>query len=93
MNVTDRCFVYFACLSVIVFVGYYIAEKQVIGSHIVECTVERVVDDSNDMPAVDERYDRPYTIVSHQPRWSVFSVPGDLGEPGRRVNVVPPESE
>jgi len=93
MNLADRCFVYLACLSIVCFVGYSIAEKKFIGNHIVECTVERVVDDSDDMPAVDERYERPYTIVSYQPRWSVFTMPGDLGEPGQIVRLSPPVAE
>jgi hypothetical protein len=89
MNIADRFFVYHACLSVMLFVGFSIHESKT-GSKVVECTVERVVDSDDDEPVANERFKKPYTVVSYQPRWAVFDVPGDLGEPGQIVKLIPP---
>lgn len=93
MNMLDRFFFYAACLGVVGFCLFSIAHHQNTGPKTVKCTVARVVDDETDEPVANERHKRPYTVLHYQPAWMVFDVPGDLGEPGRRVNVVPPESE
>jgi hypothetical protein len=89
MNIADRFFVYLACLSVMLFVAFSIHEAKQ-GDRLVECVVERVVDSDDDEPVANERYKKPYTVVSYQPRWAVFDVPGDIGEPGTVVKLVPP---
>lgn len=93
MNTLDRFFLYAACLGVVGFALFSIAHQQTVGPHTVECVVARVVDDESDEPVANERHKRPYTVLHHQPRWTAFTMPGDLGEPGQIVNVVPPVVE
>ena len=93
MNMIDRFFVYAACLGVVGFCLFSIAHQQDVGPKTVKCTVARVVDDETDEPVANERLKRPYTVLHHQPAWTVFEVPGDLGEPGMAVYVVPPAVE
>jgi hypothetical protein len=93
MNMVDRFFFYAACLSVAGFCLFYVAHQQDTGPATVKCTVARVVDDETDEPVVNERHKRPYTVLHYQPAHSVFDLPGDLGEPGQIVYVIPPKSE
>lgn len=91
MNMIDRFFLYAACLGVVGFCLFSIAHQHDTGPKAVECTVARVVDDETDEPIANERLKRPYTVLQYSPKWAVFDVPVDLGEPGQIVYVVPPE--
>ena len=93
MNTLDRFFLYAACLSLAGFSLFSISHQQDVGPKTVRCVVERVVDDESDEPVANEQWKRPYTVLSYQPAWTVFDVPGDLGEPGKYVNYVPPVAE
>jgi hypothetical protein len=55
-----------------------------------QCTVARVVDDVLDEPSAIVDYPLPYTILTYEPKWEVFHVPGVIDEPGRRVWFTPP---
>ena len=90
---TDRFFFYAACLATVGVFFLSIRQQLNSGPKTVRCTVERVVDDESDEPVANEQYSRSYSVLSHQPAWSVFTVPGDLGEPGKYVHVVPPVAE
>ena len=93
MNMLDRFFVYAGCGSLVVLALFLVATYQNERPQTVKCTVARVVDDETDEPVANERLKRPYTVLHHQPAWTVFEVPGDLGEPGMAVYVVPPANE
>jgi len=72
---------------------FYVAHQQNTGPQTVKCTVARVVDGETDEPVANERYKRPYTVLHYQPAYAVFDLPGDLGQPGQNVYVVPPDAE
>ncbi len=90
MKMIDRVFLYIACICVAGFSLFSISHQQDVAPKAVRCVVERVVDDESDEPVMNEQWKRPYTVLSYQPAWTGFDVPGDLGEPGKYVNYVPP---
>lgn len=93
MNMLDRVFLYCACLSIACLALFSVAQQQNTRPKTVACTVARVVDDDADEPVANENLKPPYTVLQHEPAWAVFALPGDLGEPGQIVYVVPPERE
>lgn len=77
-------------VAVSVMAGFLIGVNQK-QQNMLACTVERVIDDPGDEPAALGPNDIPRTILSYSPQWTTFNLPGDLGEPGQIVYVVPPE--
>lgn len=90
MNMVDRFFLYAACVSAVLFALFSVATSQNERPKTVRCVVARVVDDESDEPVANEQHARPYTVLSHEPKWTVFTLPGNLGEPGKYVYTVPP---
>jgi hypothetical protein len=93
MNMIDRVFLYAACIAAVLLSVFEVAHQQDTRPKTVKCVVARVVDDESDEPVAIERHKRPYTVLHYQPAWTVFDVPGDLGQPGQNVYVVPPVAE
>jgi len=92
MNSVDRVFVYVACLAVVGFVALSRVDKQE-SQRAVPCSVVRIVDDESDPAVFDPNATTPYTVLIHQPAWTTFNVPGDIGKPGDTVYVVPPAKD
>lgn len=75
-----------------VMAGYQISQNQ---KHLrsVDCKVVRVVDGPEDEPVAFDhgQIPRPYTIVSNEPQYKLFVLPGVAGVIDEPVEVVLPE--
>jgi len=67
--------------------GYLIGRHQS-RQESLECRVESVVTDAENVNFQGVK--TPYTIVSYQPQFRTFLVPGEIGKPGQIVYVPKP---
>lgn len=76
-------------VSVSVLVGFQLGLNQK-KQRMLACTVERIIDDENDEPAIIGQSDPPRTILSYSPKWMSFNLPGVLGKPGELIYIEEP---